>query len=54
MLQITKQKFTTDEKKSILAMLMLGLFIVLITYLNNPNESTFSPTVKTEIINKEI
>jgi hypothetical protein len=45
MLKITKQKFTTDEKKSILAMLMLGLFIVLITYLNN-NEKKISPDLQ--------
>jgi hypothetical protein len=49
MLQTNNQKYSKQEKQTIISLLLIGLFIVLVAYMNNPNESTFSPTVKTEI-----
>lgn len=49
MLQTNNQKFSKQEKQTIISLLLIGLFIVLVAYMNNPNESTFPVTVKTEI-----
>lgn len=49
MIHTNKQQFSTDEKKTIISLLLIGLFIVLVAYFQNPNESTFPVTVKTEI-----
>lgn len=40
MLPTTPQQFTRDEKITIISLLLIGLFIVLITYIENPNETT--------------
>lgn len=42
MLQTNNQKFTKEERRSILALFMLGLFITLVAYMNN---SESKPTI---------
>lgn len=43
MLQTNNQKFSSQEKTTIISLLLIGLFIVLVAYVNNPNDKKISP-----------
>lgn len=50
MLQTNNHKFTKEERRSILALFMLGLFITLVAYMNNSeSKPTKENNFKTEI-----
>lgn len=50
MIHTNKQQFSTDEKKTIISLLLIGLFIVLVAYMNNSeSKPTKENNFKTEI-----